>query len=173
MNYVIEYVRALPFAQAVVIATAAAFVCAVLVGVSVTRLRRGRGAGRRKPAGRAAPPREAVPAPRGELGPEFSTTVQTLFAATERLDRAIANCLELSGRLSFDDVNPSGAAVGPGVDDPAAGLGERIRAMNASGVDRGDIARELNMSNELLELYMHVGNRGGAAPYRPFRHAVR
>ena len=115
MSMILEYVRTMPFAQAVVIAGAAAFVCALLVGAAVTRITRGRGARRGGGVKRPTPRPVSSGAPSGPE-PELSALIESFVAATERLDRAIESCLELSGRLSCEDVmQPCGAgrAVSP------------------------------------------------------------
>jgi hypothetical protein len=162
-----DLIKSMPLSAAVIVAVVVASACAVLLGWFLTKVRSNKhGFVRKRVDGHV--PRLPVFGTYAETqARELDVLVRSLSSAIDRLDKALAfTCTELSNSLSRADAE--GLFEATEEDSLRLGLGAvegRINELKASGINETDIASELSLSTERLQLYMHAGRKKDKAAH--------
>ncbi|MBN1164119.1 MAG: hypothetical protein JXB45_06050 [Candidatus Krumholzibacteriota bacterium] len=158
-----EFIKSLSFSQVLVLAVMVAAVFSFLPGLLLSRLRRKKNVRARSPL-RNYTPRAPLVNPYAAVAVvgsgEMAGLAVKLSGAVDLLDEAITSSLQLCQKLSRRGVvRPEADGIREGEIDSSA-LGDRIIRMRDRGMDERGIAEKLNLDEEMLRLYMHVGQRG-------------
>lgn len=156
MDMILELLERIPGGWLIAAATALSAAAAIGLGRLLAKLRTGSGRKRALEPPAPAPVHAPEETARSR---EMEELAIALSASVDRLARAVACCTSaIDGIVQGEPASVQAARPFDRVEG-SPGLAERIRFLRAEGLDEGTIARKLNVSSELLKLYLHAGDR--------------